>query len=367
MPEQLKVKRMEGNLNARSVFEDAHPGNRVQTPAKEPVLVDNDHYFTEWKAPKNEARKVTPRCPTTPQRVKSFGSDYRKLINTPSPLSPFSQTTPINRDSSYEPSPVTPPSLWETPVSTCPMQSRISDVLDQPVIPEAINVDNDESSSDAGRRPSTTSELEDLPHGSQHSVQLKHNDQLKRRPSSRYPEDGYDMRPGSEIHADEGEHYSRYSTRRRSRAKSPSQGVTEALGSLHDWNATLISPKQESGTSTIDTLVPQYNGRASIATIAPAEGSVSRLGKLQDDPASLYTPEEGLKGPKTEERPSYFEIRSPQHPESGVSMKGERSNVGKKLLGKIRRKEHEERREEIKRRIVHPVIERLTDSVNDSR
>ena len=147
---------------------DIHPGTRIQTPpaSREPI-------FREWTAPKFSPNRNRPQLR---ERALSKGlegkalekndlslaslkkrdmrsrrdssrrraDEYRALLQDVSPESP--RSNPFSDHSSFEPSPMTPIAPWSEvipssqPTTPSVMSSRISDVLDQPPMPE-IDID----------------------------------------------------------------------------------------------------------------------------------------------------------------------------------------------------------------------------------
>ncbi|KAG8526960.1 uncharacterized protein KY384_008389 [Bacidia gigantensis] len=165
------------------------PGRLALTPSPlgSAPLAAKDPFFTEWKAPvfKPPKKKRTTRqvknntielsedngwgiLQEGPRDNKFYSiidpsqrfeaEDYQALIGSMTPDSPVSKYSPFRRSfSDYEPSPISRPTSPDPPspdlTSPSLMSPRISDVLDQPMMPEIFQfdeVDEDDIIKDRG-------------------------------------------------------------------------------------------------------------------------------------------------------------------------------------------------------------------------
>ncbi|KAL9125715.1 MAG: hypothetical protein Q9217_005129 [Psora testacea] len=244
--------------NPQVKFPEIHPGTRVRTPdpSKEP-------HFCEWKAPiyRPPERRIVA-VPPKPSKLseernwrdrkrnasgektwemieREHGSrpqaeEYRALLHDISLESPESSANPIKSDSDFEPSPMSPIQTEPDIGQPKAMSPRIIDVLDQPLVPEILDVSSHEAEAEQ-RPPSQFSEDSENSQGTlqydQKSSRGDKENPFRRRPSSKYPRQR--EHHDSMIPREELKRSSRRLPSKREHRKSIQQGVSYAYDSLH--------------------------------------------------------------------------------------------------------------------------------------
>ena len=238
-------------------FPEIHPGTRVRTPdaSKEPQ-------FTEWKAPvyrppEKRPTAAPPRSSKLTESRKlvdsermssshkgrglagrSHGSrphaeEYRALIYGIPLGSPESSANSFQSGSDSEPSPTPPIQAQPDIAPPKAMSPRISDVLDQPLIPEILNVESGDEENE--RRPSTpfSSDDENVDgklQSSWRSFRARTENPFRRRPSSKYPKQG--AYPDSTLRSAGLGRSSQHLSNKKQHRQSFQQGVSDTYESL---------------------------------------------------------------------------------------------------------------------------------------
>ena len=375
LPEQLRSGLDLGKLGmssssspyTRVQLESIHPGTRVQTPpaSSEPV-------FTEWKAPEFKPTRHRPQVmkaesdsQVSPNAFKKeWGEEYSSLLEV-SPQSPDMEAMSLNTDSTFQPSPLTPPLVnWQKLGSTKPMESRIRDVLDQPAMPEIMETMETTSPGEKplDRRLSVASGIGDLPQISEQSVQ-KMTQTPQRRPSSKYPAEG--MRPESDfIDPDHVHHGFRKSVGTRLRRKSLQQGVTEAYKALLHGEPFFKPAHNEQIDCAPGVLQTQSHKGKPGKPEAPDSSLAIREHSAHDSTPNRIVSNDQDAKPRAGSPVAHhsFEISKARRTNLDLQTKSERS-LGKKVLSalskeKQKRNEYDERVEEMKKKIKYVLPER---------
>ena len=250
-------------------FHEIHPGTRIQTPdpSKEP-------HFTEWKAPvyRPQARKSTTILPTPsrlsgdenqggPEREffdasewqvverghgsRSQAEEYRALLHDISLESPESSANPFKSDSDLEPSPNSPIQALPDIIRSTAMSPRISDVLDQPLVPEILDINSDDEEEEQKCSSRTSADSEDscnTLHDYRRSFGALREHPFRRRPSSKYPEQS--LRSSTTLRRRGSKIISRRLSVSKQHRQSIHQGVSDAYESLHRKISSSTQPQQ---------------------------------------------------------------------------------------------------------------------------
>ena len=335
-------------------LEDIHPGDRILTPPawQEPTL-HIDKGSTEDSSLLREIARRRSSKRKSKRGLKTASGGYFDQV---SPQSPETAAVLLNTDSSYEPSPITPIAPWPEMELFIPMESRISNVMDQPIVPEVVDIakaeeevvqHEDRRLSGASSHLSETSSvlsgassLGDLPTVFQNATNKEYGP--RRRPSSKYPTEG--IRPDSEyFHDGDGDDNSEDDGIHRSKSifhKLRSNSLAAAEADLFDED-TPASP----------------NPKVVDPTISPSEQR--RRGSLS----------ERLKSVKLRNPP--LQVRVGHHPKvqkEPVTPKDDRFKAKKLLgslpMGKEKRNQKYERGErvaELRKKIRHVLPEKPVD------
>ena len=261
--------------------------------------------------------------------------------------------------------------------SPSPMLPRISDVLDQPSMPEILhgNEAEDEGQSSDGCS-SCMSEVGGLSRTIRRSFHIGMEQSFRRRPSSKYPTRG--MCPGLEASTDDPS----ISIQRQHR-KSLQQGVAEAYESLHrkismSSKSKLKITHRDLGDSATTTKLDQDcgqniqktgNSSLELRTVRNRNGTDSSPSSITDK-----TRIQDL-GTKNLAQGGSVQFSIPNRAHTDLSPKKERS-MGRKLASafhsgtaqvmrpeksksKIKRNQVDERREELRKKILVVLPERV--------
>ncbi|KAL9104495.1 MAG: hypothetical protein Q9163_000588 [Psora crenata] len=379
-------------------FTEIHPGTRVRTPdpSAEP-------HFTEWeasvyRAPEKEIPPA-PRRPSKPFHDRNWetsehnassqlkvgneanhgsrhqAEDYRSLIYGLPLQSPGSCSDSVDSDSEYESSQTSPIQGLEWPNA---MSSRISDVLNQPIAPEIM----DSNSNGLGvRRISggSSADPENIyrPFQNHRDSITREEHPFRRRPSSKYHKEGVD--PQFTASTKEPKQSSRRLSGLKPQPKSIQQGVSDAYASFHH---KISSPSKTQPQAKIEiprvfrnpaipmTAYQQYGTKAWESPKGLSKlVQVRRKSWLDSSPETSHKSIEDLQSGKQSSKAKLGFSMAPRMTPQSSSKKN--ASMGKKLAStfqngtaqlehairpnkeKVKQaKKNEERREQLKRKIV---------------
>ena len=362
--------------------QDIHPGTRIRTPD-----VSKEPQFTEWKAPVYQPLEGKPRkISSAPlglaivrglrvsgsfssaeddrivhedaQGAKTHAEEYQAMIRNLFPESPESSNGAFGPNSNHAPSSTPSMQPWPKLTTPSPLSPRISDVLDQPLMPEILQIDGEENSDCCSSCASEIGELSETPRKSLH-VDKEHS--IGRRPSSKYSTRG--ARPESAVSASEGG-----KNRQVQQRKNLQQGLSEAYETLH----RRISSKPPSN--------PPSDGRDHSKKVwdtpedLPMLGKIKRRNRSDTSPSPMASMVKGY-GSHSSFSPIDERMGSSKLPRANTDIQPR--SVGRKLAsafydGTARKEHHErpskskvkrgtanERREELKKKITVVFPERI--------
>ena len=382
-------------------IQDIHPGMRIRTPdvSKEPK-------FTEWKAPVYQpSEKKSNKTSSTSLKLPSFGDlrdsgsfsstdnhrvvdevhgarahaeEYQALIRNLFPESPESRKDASGSGSIYGPHSTSSVQAWPSLSSLSPLSPRISDVLDQPAIPEILQL-NEEEISDCCS--SCASELGQLSETPQRFLHAKKARSFWRRPSSNYSIQG--AQPDSAASA-----HSERSNRQRQPRRILQHGMADAYETLHRRLSSKSKSNPASGlrSSRDPSIVPDLDHGKKVPemhTSLPLSREDNKRNRTGSSPASIAIMSK-VHDSHTESSPMDDYVGSSKPPRANTDLlpKMERS-VGRKLASalyngraqtehrekpaksksksknKSKRGTANERREELKKKIMVVLPERV--------